>query len=388
MDYPAVRLFSSKENMRIGIDARVIERRMSGIGRYLLGLLKYLPEIDKKNQYFLFCYNNLSQLENKGFRIITTGKTLPLPSKVYNLYWLQHVLPQLLKKLKIDIFFNANHYLPLRDISSKSIITIHDLSYKVEKSYKSFIYRGFYLNFLLPQSLKKADFILTVSQNSKRDILKYYSNRVSANKIEVIYEATDERFQPRDLNKGKKEELRRTYNLPENFVLYVGRIENRKNIVGILKIGDLLLKKGKEIKIVLVGESGYSGYKELKKEIRKRKNIFHIQYIRDEDLPYIYNLAKVFLFPSFYEGFGLPPLEAMQSGVPVLTSNTSSLPEVIGEGGIMHNPNNYEGFTKDIIRLLEDKNFYKKMREKAIEQAKKFSWKKSTKRLISIFNQI
>ncbi|MCG2790253.1 MAG: glycosyltransferase, partial [Actinomycetia bacterium] len=104
--------------------------------------------------------------------------------------------------------------------------------------------------------------------------------------------------------------------------------------------------------------------------------------------PYIYNLAKIFLFPSFYEGFGLPPLEAMRSGLPTLTSNTSSMPEIVGEGGIMHNPKDYEGFAKDMIRLLEDNFFYQVMKEKALKQAKKFEWEISCKKLIEIFNKL
>ena len=169
--------------------------------------------------------------------------------------------------------------------------------------------------------------------------------------------------------------------MPEEFILYVGRIEKRKNIEGIFKIAALLPEK----KFILVGEGGYSGSKELLKKIKEQKNINHLKFVDDEDLPHIYNLAKIFLFPSFYEGFGLPVLEAMKSGLPVLTSNTSSLPEVVGEGGIMHDPNDYQEFVKDIRKLFEDEKFYQEMKKRAISVAGKFNCKKSTEELVEVF---
>lgn len=371
--------------MRIAIDARVIERRMSGIARYLLGFLEYLSCSDNKNQYFLFCYEELSRFKKLGYKIIATGKNKFLPDKIYNLYWQEFILPSLLKEHKIDVFFNPNHYLPLRKISSRGAITIHDLAHKIDPSYKSFIYRFLYLEKILPKSIKKADLILTVSESSKKDILKYYGNLILKDNIKVIYPSTDERFGSNNYlqNYELVTNIKKKYCLPEEFILYVGRIEKRKNIEGIFKIAALLPEK----KFILVGEGGYSGSKELLKKIKEQKNINHLKFVDDEDLPHIYNLAKIFLFPSFYEGFGLPVLEAMKSGLPVLTSNTSSLPEVVGEGGIMHGPNDYQKFVKDIRKLFEDEKFYQEMKKRAIAQAGKFNWKKSTEELVEVFEK-
>jgi len=371
--------------MRIAIDARVIERRMSGIARYLLGFLEYLSQLDNKNQYFLFCYDDLPRFKKIGYKIIATGKNKFLPDKIYNLYWQEFVLPPLLQDYKIDVFFNPNHYLPLRKISSRGVITIHDLAHKVDPSYKNFIYRFLYLEKILPKSIKKADLILTISENSKADILKYYGNLTLEDKIKVICPAADERFKPglsQDYELIKN--VQKKYHLPAEFILYVGRIEKRKNIKGIIRIAQLLPER----MFVLVGEVGYSGSKELLKEIKEQKNIYHLNFIDDEDLPYIYNLGKVFLFPSFYEGFGLPVLEAMKSGLPVVTSNTSSLPEIVGDGGIMHSPNDYQSFAKDIRQLFEDEKFYQEMKERAIAQAQKFNWQKSTEELVEVFDKL
>jgi glycosyltransferase involved in cell wall biosynthesis len=226
--------------------------------------------------------------------------------------------------------------------------------------------------------------IVTISESSKRDIIRFYN--VPEEKIKVIYEAAEDDFQPRNLSEFEKIKLREKYNLPEKFILYIGVLEERKNIEGIIKIADLIEEKTK-VPILLFGRIGHRGNQYLK-EIKKRKNIQYKGFVDNKDLPYIYNLATIFLFPSFYEGFGLPVLEAMQSGVPVLTSNTSSLPEIVGEAGLMHEPRDYENFAKDIIKLLEDKNFYDKMKNKGLEQAKKFSWEKTTKELVNLFNQI
>ena len=376
--------------MKIAIDVRVIEREMSGIGRYLLGFLEYILETDNKNEYFLFSYGKLLKFEKKGFKVIATKKSKIFPEKIYNIYWLMSIVPKLVKKHKIDIFFNPNHYLPLKNISAKKIITVHDLSHKQESSYKNFIYKIFYLNWLLPKSIKKADLILTVSENSKKDIIKYFN--IDDKKIKVIYPAACKKFKPRDLNSEKfkifTEKIKEKYNLPKKFILYVGRIENRKNIKSILRIARKIENSPKEgeIKFVLVGQSGYSGFKEIIKEINKSKNVIYIKQVEDNELPFFYNMSEALIYPSFYEGFGLGVLEAMQSGTPVLTSNNSSLPEVVGEGGIMHRVDEYEMFLKDIIRLTCNKNFHKKMSIAAQKQASKFSWKKSTEKLIKIFS--
>lgn len=377
--------------MNIAIDARVIEKQITGIGRYLQGFLDWLTKIDKKNTYFLFCYEGLKKYEKDGYKVINTGKSKFLPVKIYNLFWLNCVLPKVLNQYKIDLFWNPNHYLPLKKINTKKVITIHDMAHKVDKNYKSFLYKFFYLDFLLPRSYQGADIILTISENSKKDIEKYY--KTHSQKIKIVYPAANSYFKSQKIEESKIIEIQKKYNLPKDFILYVGKIETRKNIAGIIKIADIIASKEEfakisKYKIALVGGVGYSGSKKLIEEIGKRKNICHIPYVSEKDLPLIYNLAKIFLFPSFYEGFGLPVLEAMQSGIPVLTSNTSSLPEIVGEEGIMHNPNDYMAFAKDIKNLIENENFYKIMQKRAQEQAKKFSWEKSTTKLIQIFNNL
>ncbi len=367
--------------MNIGIDVSVLEKGMTGIGRYLLGILKYLPETDNKNRYYLFSYKT-PYYGNKFYRIVSTGKYLP--SKLYSPFWLNIVLPQSLSKYNIKLLFSPNHLTPIKLNKSKwhSIITIHDICHKIDHSYKDLFYRN-YLDIFLPIAIKNCEKIITVSQFSKKELIRYYN--IPSDKIFVIYEFASEIFKPRIINKEMRDNLMRKLSIPEEYILYVGVIENRKNILGILRISDILKNKRLRTKIILAGKPGL-GFNEMIKEIKRRDNVIYLSYINDELLPYLYNLAKLFLFPSFYEGFGLPPLEAMQSGIPVLTSNVSSLPEVVGEGGIMHSPDDYEAFAEDIVRLIEDRTFYEVMSKKALAQASKFNPYKSIRALVEVFN--
>jgi glycosyltransferase involved in cell wall biosynthesis len=371
--------------MNIAIDTRLLERKMTGVGRYLLNILKNLTECDEQNDYFLFSYRRLPQYEKERIKSISTLKFTPqgIFQKATSPFWLNFVLPKYLEKYKIDLFFSPNHFLPIKKIRPKSIVVIHDVFHKIDKNFHPLYYRK-YADFLLKRAVKNSELIIAVSESSKRDIIRFYN--VPEEKIKVIYEAAEDAFQPRDLSEIEKRKLREKYNFPEKFILYIGVLEERKNIEGIIKIADLIKDKT-ETPIFLFGRIGYKGNQYIK-EMKKRRNIQYKGFVENQDLPYLYNLATIFLFPSFYEGFGLPVLEAMQSGIPVLTSNTSSLPEIVKDGGIMHDPRDYEKFAKSIMKLLEDKDFYYKMRNKGLEQAKKFSWKQTTKELVNLFNQI
>ena len=374
--------------MRIGIDARLLEREMTGIGRVVAGILNYIRSLDKDNEYFLFSFGNLENYRKKGFTIIPTGRNKVIPPKVYSPIWLNFILPRYIKKNNIDLFFFPSSLIPTVNLRCKKVILLCDVFHKVNKNYHPFFYRK-YLDLFLNLSVKKSDLVLTISENSKEDIINFY--KVPGGKIKMVYLAAGEEFRPRLLTPEEKEYMIKKYNLPSNFVLYVGNIDFRKNIDAIIEVADILVnKKKKDIYFVLACGTSFR-YKSVIKRSQKIKkgHLIFLKHAESKDTPFMYNLADIFFFPSFYEGFGLSPLEAMQSGTPVVASNASSLPEVIGEGGgLMREPNDYQGFANDILKLSEDKNFYQEMREKGIEQAKKFSWEKTTEEIIKVFNQI
>jgi len=367
--------------MNIGIDARLLERRITGIGRVLITFLNDIPKFDKKNKYFLFSYGHIDF--NKSFyKNITTVKSY-IPQKLFAPIWNNFILPRFLKKNNIDLLFSVNQILPLVKVKNCNYVSIvHDVIYKADPNFLPFIYRK-YLQFFAYFSIKISDKILTDSEYSKKDILKHYN--VSEDKIKVILPSTNKDFKPLNFSKNEKEAIKQQFNLPEHVVLYVGMIENRKNILGILNIADIISQQRSDVEFILVGKKGY-GSEKLLLEVNKSANVKHLTNIDDNTLKKLYNIADVFLFPSFYEGFGYPPLEAMQSGLPVVASNNTSLKEIIDFGGIMHDAEDYELMSRDILKLLDDKNFHLEMRNKGIERANKFNDGIPAKELVELFN--
>lgn len=369
--------------MRIGVDARLLERKMTGIGRFLTCTLDSIPELDKENEYFLFSLSGLKEYENKGFKNIATGKNKLVPGFFYSPFWLNFVLPKYLEEHRIDAFFSPTGFLPLGKKKYKTLATVCDVFHKVNEKFHPFIYRKYADLFLTP-SVEQSNMVLTISEASKKDILKFY--RIEESRIKVDHLAADKIFHPRQLSQEEKERLRKKYGLPERFILYVGVLEERKNVRAMIEVADLL--KGKtDAPILLFGKPGHNS-KNIWKKLPKGKNIQYKGFVEKDDLPLIYNLASVFFFPTYYEGFGLPVLEAMQSGLPVVASNTSSLPEIVEEAGILCQPDDRDGFAKGILKLLQDKDFYDNMAEKGLERAKFFSWEKTVKIIINLLKSL
>jgi len=370
--------------MNIGVDARLLSTPLRGTARYIDNLLKYLSKIDKDNKYFIFQYEDLPS-DNVLYNYVPIKKS-KLPRQVYEHYWLNFRLPGLISELNIEIFFSPYIFVPFRRGNWKNVIAIHDVLTKVCKEYYTFHYRK-YIDILVPLSIKRSDRIITISNSAMLDIIKYY--KIPANKISYVHHWADDIFRTITISEKDKLEFLNKYKIPEKYILFVSVLEERKNLWGILKVSDILESKGIDIKFVLVGKEGF-GYIKIKPEIEKRKKrIIVLQNVEsDSDLVILYNLAKIFFFPTFYEGFGFPPLEAMKCGVPVITSNNSSLPEVIGEGGVMGNADDYEFFANSIIKLLNNQTYYNEMKEKAIHHAKKFTPEDHINGLINIFSSM
>jgi glycosyltransferase involved in cell wall biosynthesis len=369
--------------MRIGIDASVLERNInSGVGRYLKFILETIPILDKNNEYVLFS-NQILPYSNSFYNLVST-KQIVL-NRLYSSLWLHFTLPKLLIKNKIDLLFGPNQILPLQKGKIKTVVVIHDVFNKVNKDYLPFLYRT-KLNLELPIALKRSNKIISISENTKRDLMKYYD--VDTNKIIIIQQAVDSRYGVLKLDKEEKNSISNKYNLPEKFILYVGGIEKRKNISGILKISDIIHQCKPDIKTVIIGKSAYGGDTLLKEIKRRKEHITYLPFVRDDDLVKIYNMAFVFLFPSYYEGFGMPPVEAMKCGLPVLTSNTSSFPEIIGDAGILFPPESHKLFIENIINLDSDPEFYSELKAKSLKRAEMFSVEKNTRELINVFNKI
>lgn len=361
------------KNLSIGIDIRVLARgTRTGIEEYVLNLLPCLLPLDRNIQYKLF-YNAFHKvkLDYSWFKLPNVElKEFKFPNRVLDLFrW-----PKIDKFLgDIDIFFSP-HFLPIAlPKNCKRVITFHDLSFKHHPEFFSGSRKLWHWLTFPESQAKKTDKIITDSQSTKEDLVKIYG--IEPEKIRVIYLGISENFKQVKSNKEKS-------------ILYFGTIEPRKNIAAVIKAFEVLKNDFKDLKLTIAGAKGWL-YKDIFKQVEKfRKDIIFTGVIDDKDKPRLYNSAGVFVYPSFFEGFGFPPLEAMACGVPTIVSNTSSLSEVVGNGAIMIDPYNVDELVLTIGNVLEDKDLRNDLITKGLKQAKKFDWNKTAKQILDIFYKL
>jgi len=369
--------------MRIGIITDSIDGKGGGIGVYVYNLIKNLNIIDKENKYYLIHYMRTDlDIYKSNKEIVIHRPKIPLKSAI----WRYGILPRKLRNQGIDLIHDPYEIGPLSfDIPFKKIITIHDVTPLLFPKLYGLI--GIMLHKILyKKTVRNVDKIITCSTFSKKDIIKYL--KVSQEKIKVIYNAADEKFKP--LKQKEIIEVRQKYNLGAQFILYVGLLHPRKNIPSLIKAYHKLKKEGMGNKLVIAGKRS-GKYKEIFKTVERlnlQKNVIFTGYVPDEDLPALYNAADLFVYPSLYEGFGLPPLEAMACGTPVITSNTSSLPEVVGNAGIMIDPYDVDGLAKAMYKVLRNDRLRDDMIKKGLKRAKMFSWEKAAKETLDVYEEI
>lgn len=373
--------------MRIGIDISLIAPPRTGIGNYTYYLVKNLLEINKKNHYILFSNRVIpcdifdKDLKNNEFKII---KLIP---KIRPFLWYLVYLPFYIKRHKIDIFLSTNFFTPVINWKTKVLTAIHDLTAQKYPQTHKWQARLMHKLFL-QSSLKKSNLIISDSESTKMDIIDLFN--IPSEKIRVIYPAISEIFKKiEDLNLLKS--VKAKYSLPDRYILFVGTLEPRKNLALLLK-AFAELKKTQSIghKLVIVGRKGWL-YSDIFDIIRKEQLLEEIiltGYVEEIDLPAIYSMAEVLVYPSIYEGFGLPPLEAMACGCPVIASNTSSLPEVVGDAGILINPYDVEALKQAILSVIRDDALRNLLRDRGLERAKMFSWEKTAKEVLKCFYEI
>jgi glycosyltransferase involved in cell wall biosynthesis len=245
--------------------------------------------------------------------------------------------------------------------------------------------RQVYKKYILNLSVKKADAIIADSHSTRRDIIEFF--KVDEKKIKVIHLGVESRFRPISNVEG----YRTRNNLPTKMILNIGTLEPRKNVVTLIRAFKRLQGRGfKNYVLIIAGEKGWL-YKKIFEEIKSsgmERSIRLLGVVRDEELPLLYNCADLFVYPSLYEGFGLPPLEAMACGVPIITSNTSSLPEVVGNAGIMVDPNDIESLSDEMYRVLEDKELKHRMSRDGLKRSKMFTWEKTVNDVIKVYNEV
>jgi len=367
--------------VRIAIDARKL--RDYGIGTYVRNLLRHLARIDRSTEYVLFTQPadiELGSELGENFRAVVER------AGAYSVRE-QLTIPMDLRRERIDLF-HAPHYVLPPLTPCKSVVTIHDCIHLRFPQYlpNSFAYA--YARSSLWVATHRASRVLTVSEASKRDILRYF--HVPEAKIDVIYNAIDDRLgEPlRDEEIGQ---VRERYQLNDPFVLYAGNIKPHKNLERLIEAFHMLRRGGLEqVKLLIIGDE-VSQYATLRRAVHRHKLHKHVRFfgfVPDKTLAALYRLASVFVFPSLYEGFGLPPLEAMASGTPVITSNVSSLPEVVGDAALLIDPYDSAEIANAIRRVLTEPALAADLRQRGLARVKDFSWERSVARVRDIYQEV
>jgi glycosyltransferase involved in cell wall biosynthesis len=377
--------------MKIGVDARVLlDKNYSGVAGFTYNLLKKMLEVDKRNAYCFF-YNsfrdfNTCDFESDNVRSIKTR----IPNKIFN-YVCQKIFsyPKLDKITgDSDIFYMPHINFASFSGKGKKIITIHDLSFLRYPEFFSWRKNFWHNSVNISKNINKFDKIIAVSNNTKNDLIDILS--VPEEKINVIYSGLfNDSVSDTDFS-SENNYLEKNYNIKDDYILYLGTIEPRKNILGIIKAYEMLRDKGVKTLLVLAGGWGWKT-KEIKrawKNSRYRNDIRFIGYVEEKTKPLLYKKASVFLYPSFYEGFGFPPLEAMFFGTPVVASNVSSLPEILQDCALLINPSR-PGEICDAIDIILKNDFVKNsLVNSGRKRSLDFSWEKTAIKYLDVFNEV
>ncbi len=368
--------------MRIAIDARKLHD--FGIGTYIRNLLKQLARIDQVAEYVLLCRPDDAAIVNELGR---NFRAVPESARPYSLAE-QVNIPLAVRRENIDLF-HAPHYVLPPLVQCRSIVTIHDVIHLIFPEYLPGRLAHAYARASLFAAAKRADRILTVSETSKNDILRRL--KVPAQKIAVIYNAIDERLNVRPSDEQVMR-VRERYQLDDPYVLYVGNIKPHKNLERLIDAFDRLRRGGgvDRVRLLIIGDE-ISKYPGLRRAVHRHKLHKHVRFfgfVPIETLAVLYRLASVFVFPSLYEGFGLPPIEAMACGTPVVTSNVSSLPEVVGDAALLVDPYDPDSIADGMRRVLTSEEVRATLCARGIAQARKYSWQQSIEQVHEIYNEV
>jgi glycosyltransferase involved in cell wall biosynthesis len=387
---------SGSPPLRIGLDYTPAVRQRAGIGRYTCGLVQALAALDRQNEYVLLEAGGRGQGSGEAesgeaftFPPNFRHRPLPLSERALAVLWhrLRLPLPVDLLTGEVDLFHSLDFLLPpLRH--GRAILTVHDLSFRRRPECADAALVA-YLNRAVPPSIQRANLVLADSLSTKADLVELLG--VPAEKIDVLYPGVGDIYQPvRD--QKTLAAVRQKYNLPDNFVLFVGTIEPRKNLVTLLKAWAQIGNRQSAIgnKLVIAGGKGWL-YKDTFATVERlglSGDVIFLGYVPEPDLPALYSLARLFVFPSLYEGFGLPPMEAMACGTPVVCAHTSSLPEVAGDAALLVDPLDTDGLAAAMQQALSDEGLRARLVERGFRQAAHFTWRAAAQQLLAIYERV
>jgi len=374
--------------MRIAIDARMGDSR-GGIGVYTRELISHLVDIDKKNQYFIM----VNKLGNRSFVPSADNLSIVESSITRKHYfikdlWHQFFLPFFLKINHIDIYFNPRYILPFFRGKSKMIVTMHDMIAFLYPEIWSGV-SGFRIRNCIKLSSLRADIILTVSHCAKNDIIRLLN--IPEDKIKVISCGINKKLYKPNHNISLQRSVTKKYGISKKYILAIGPLGMRKNHDRLIDAFSILPEYIKEdYQLIITGEKKGT-YNNLLKKASKNNltdDIVFTGFIPEKEMPMVINAASLFVFPSLYEGFGIPLLEAMACGTPILASNVSSIPEVVGGAALLFDPYNVNEIASAICRMITDEQLRKQLAQRGFGRIKKYSWKNSAKEILRAFKEV
>ena len=382
--------------MKIGIDYTSAARQGAGIGRLTRNIVGALAEIDRDNEYTLLVQgrellyppssphprNSASGIPNANFSEVRTWVSERWWSRV----WHRMRLPLYVEWVigRVELFHSPDFTLPPVRQGTRTLVTVHDLSFlHLPDCFEPALLD--YLVANVPRAVHRADWILADSENTRRDLIELLD--VPEDRITVIYPAVEDRFRPID-DVEALDRVRQRYDFPHRFILTVGTIQPRKNYLGL--IDALARLDATDVALVIVGGKGwlYDDIYARVQDLELEDRVLFAGFIDDRDLPAVYNLAQVFCLPSLYEGFGIPPLEAMACGTPVIVSDNSSLPEVVGDAGITIDARDTDALANALSQLLADPARQRELTKRGLAQATKFSWANAAERLLATYRHL
>jgi glycosyltransferase involved in cell wall biosynthesis len=374
--------------MRIGIEAqRLFRPKKHGMDIVALELIRNLQRIDKKNQYFIFVKPDQDDdvvCETANFHIVRIGGG-PYP------YWEQILLPKEIRKYNLDLLHCTSNTAPL-NVHVPLIVTLHDIIFLEQWNFtKGSTYQiagNLYRRWNVPRMVKKAKQLITVSQNEKTNIDRHFN--FTPEKVVAIHNGVGTQFQ-KISDPAALARVKAKYHLPDRYVFYLGNTDPRKNLHGVLRALSILRKNNRLDFRLQMLDIEHSFLQKAAGEIGDPEVMDYIGlcgYVPEADLPVIYSMAEIFLFPSLREGFGIPILEAMNTQVPVVTSNSSSMPEVAGDAALLIDPKDPEEIATAIDRLRNDVDLRNDLIRRGLKRAQQFSWQGVAERYLQTYHQV
>lgn len=362
----------------IGIDAHMLGDCSGGNETFYTGILSHM-QVPENMEIILFVKPSFDASSLQGrFKIVHF--------KSRNAFFRNFIeLPVLCFKYKLNLL-HAQYFMPFFS-PCPIVCTIHDICFEHFSDIFT-KYEFFRQKLLIRFAAKHSKKIITVSQMSKKDIADAYA--IDQNKITVVYNAPKEVFKKIEISDNDVSTIKTKYGIEKNFILSVGNLQPRKNLIRLIKafISSKKMNPSFDFQLVIVGKKAWMFDDIIKAAMENSNDIVFTDYVSEGDLVKLYNIANLFVYPSIFEGFGLPPIEAMACGVPVAVSNQSALPEVVGEAGVYFNPYDENDIAKKILQITEDEELRLSLLKKSQMQIKKFSWNKSAKKIISVYEKM